>query len=434
MNEINNNIKLLYPVYNTSSHSISKEIYRGDLYCSLLKNFTKSCLQNLNENIFSHKKSTNRTLTNLLSSWFFTLYHTYDFKDDPFFPTNYNHMNQLIKTLEDYCSINIVDNYKDKINNIVEDLSNNYKELLIKINKYTDNNHNINVTKEIIKQERNSKDILFYKFVLNTPTQVAKKNDPFFQDSSISYNIISNKLNNIINNIILPINEYNNMKIKYNQLQEPNTYTMDYIIWIILFRYQLLSSNNNQLAVMENILDNMKTDFGLSFECFASAINSTLPNFCSIYYDVERYFGSIGSYFNMIPIKGTYSFNPPYQYDIINNGIERMINHLDNTTDELTFIITIPIWDIEGKEYMANNMTENNNNIIKYEDFNIMNVIKKSKYFKGLRMISKDNFTYFDHNFYLFKNKTIQNTYVILMSNGSVSIDTINTYDFHNYE
>ena len=186
--------------------------------------------------------------------------------------------------------------------------------------------------------------------------------------------------------------------------------------------------------IVRAVDDVLKTDFGLSFECFASAINCTLPNFCSIYYDVERYFGSIGSYFNMIPIKGTYSFNPPYQYDIINNGIERMISHLDNTSDELTFIITIPIWDIEGKEYMANNMTENNNNVIKYEDFNIMSIIKQSKYFKGLRMISKDNFTYFDHNFHLFKNKTIQNTYVILMSNGSASIDIINNYDFHNYE
>jgi len=426
MNEINNQIKLVYPVYNIiSNHSINKEIYRGELYCFLLKNFTKSCLLNLNETIFSHKKSTNRTLTNLLSSWFFTLYHNYDFKDDPFFPTNYNYMNQLIKTLEDYCSINVVQNYKDKINNIIKDLSNNYKELLIKINKYTENNHNINVTKEIITQERNSKNIQFYKFSLNTSNN---------KIIPVLYNLAhSNKLTNIINNIILPINEYNNMETRY-KLNYDNQQTMDNIIWIILFRYQLLSSNNNQLAVMENILDSMKTDFGLSFECFASAINSTLPNFCSIYYDVERYFGSIGSYFNMIPIKGTYSFNPPYQYDIINNGIERMINHLDNTSDELTFIITIPIWDIEGKEYMANNMTENNNNIIKYEDFSIMSVIKESKYFKGLRMISKDNFTYFDHNFHLFKNKTIQNTYVILMSNGSVSIDIINSYNFHNYE
>ena len=75
---------------------------------------------------------------------------------------------------------------------------------------------------------------------------------------------------------------------------------------------------------------------------------------------------------------------------------------------------------------------ENNNNIIKYDDFYIMNDIKTSIFFRGLRMISKDNFTYMDHNFYLFKNKTIQNTYVIVMSNTNCNfIDIINKYNFY---
>jgi hypothetical protein len=80
---------------------------------------------------------------------------------------------------------------------------------------------------------------------------------------------------------------------------------------------------------------------------------------------------------------------------------------------------------------MLDNNMENNNNIIKYEDFKIMNVIRNSPFFKGLRMISKDDFTYMDHNFYLFKNKTIQNTYVIVMSNYENDyINTINQYNF----
>jgi hypothetical protein len=208
---------------------------------------------------------------------------------------------------------------------------------------------------------------------------------------------------------------------------------MDILIWIILFRYQLLSSNNNQLAVIPSIINNMVTDFNLSIECFASAINSSLDNFCSIYYDVEKYFGSIGNFFNIKPVSGVYSFNPPYQYDIISNGIIKIINHMDNTDKNLGFIITIPIWDNEGKQIMLDNNMENNNNIIKYNDFEIMTTIRNSKYFKGLRMISKDDFTYMDHNFYLFKNKTIQNTYVIIMSNFENNfIDIINKYNFYN--
>ena len=48
-----------------------------------------------------------------------------------------------------------------------------------------------------------------------------------------------------------------------------------------------------------------------------------------VFYDVEKYFGSKGSFFNLEPISGTYSFNPPYQADIINKGINKLFLHLD---------------------------------------------------------------------------------------------------------
>ena len=61
------------------------EVIKGKQYCKLLSNFIYTCLNNLPKNIFSNKKSVHRTLTNLYSSWFFSLYSDYDFKDDPFF-------------------------------------------------------------------------------------------------------------------------------------------------------------------------------------------------------------------------------------------------------------------------------------------------------------------------------------------------------------
>ena len=47
-------------------------------------------------------------------------------------------------------------------------------------------------------------------------------------------------------------------------------------------------------------------------------------------------------------------------------------------------------------------------------------------------MISKENFTYIDHNFKLFKNKTIQNTYVIILSSdNTINIDCLLNYNFN---
>ena len=60
----------------------------------------------------------------------------------------------------------------------------------------------------------------------------------------------------------------------------------------------------------------------------------------------------------------------------------------------------------------------------------IIKEIKESLYFRALRMIPKEKFTYIDHNFELYKNKTIQNTYVIILSNGTIDTTKFNNYNF----
>jgi predicted aldo/keto reductase-like oxidoreductase len=65
------------------------------------------------------------------------------------------------------------------------------------------------------------------------------------------------------------------------------------------------------------------------------------------------------------------------------------------------------------REEFNNELPQQN---IDYGDFKIIDTIKKSKYHKITRMIPKEKFTYIDHNHLLIKNKTIQNTYVIIIS------------------
>ena len=103
------------------------------------------------------------------------------------------------------------------------------------------------------------------------------------------------------------------------------------------------------------------------------------------------------------------------------------LNKADISNEDLTFIITIPIWDEEGKEKISNNN-------IKYNEFTAMKKIRSSKYLRKIRMLTKENFTYIDHNFFLFKNTTIQNTYVIILStNDKTDFNKIDKYDFKSY-
>ncbi len=390
------------------------ELYRGKTYLNILKNFISNSLKSFNKHIFSIKKSHTRTLTNILSNWMFTLYSNYDFKDDSFFPSNYDDTN-IIKLI----FLDLVKHDKElkevnkKIDYVLNDLKESYKNNLIFFNSYVkseyynNNKNNYDFEVELITKEN----IIFYKINI-----------------ILKFQIKDYRLKNILNSILLPKNVYDRCKKRFIG---PNNKFHEYL-WIILLRYQLLGSNNNQLGVLPNVLNMMKKDFDLNFECFASSINSYNKNYCSIYYDVEKYFGSKGSFFNLHCISGTYSFNPPYQINIINRGINKIINFLDNSgNEELTFILTIPIWDINGKNEMKKKYNYDNYEI-DYGDFDIINKIKQSKYFIGLKMIFKNDFTYLDHNFNLYKDITIQNTYIIILSNNKEKdfMSKINNYSY----
>jgi hypothetical protein len=420
MNNIKTNYyNINYPKYKNDDSEIILEIYRGKLYNILLKKFISSCINNLNESVFSNKKNYFRTIVNLLASWLFTLYIEYDFLEDSFFPKNHKNYDLLKETLKNYTSLYNIDNVEDKINNIINNLDNTYIYILNLLSEYKkttfykENKNKIILNKTIITQKRNNNEILFYKFNIIFNCNIY---------------INSSRLKNIINNIIIPIETYNKMKNKYKGEETK----MDIYIWIILFRYQILGSNNNQLAVLPNVLDKMKNDINLNFECFASAINSNTEHYCSLYYDVEKYFGSIGNFFNIDILEGIVSFNPPYQSNVIEYGINKILSILENTNNKISFLITIPIWDTYGKNIMEEQQSKNNNDNIDYGDFDIMSKIFNSKFYYGKLMISKNDFTYIDHNFYLFKNKTIQNTYIIILSNYNNNyIDIIKNYNFY---
>jgi len=418
-----NQIELEYTCPQQQELDLILELYRGKLFCHIIKEFINDATKIFGTKIFSIKKSFPRTLTNLLSSWMFNLYASDNFNSliDPFLPNNYNEIDTLRCTLNDLVKYDdSLENADKLIDSLLVKLQKLFEEQLLllasykKSKYYLDNKNKYNITKKEFIQQREETKFTFYKYQIH-----------------IKFDIKDKRLNNILDNLLIPTDEYFKLKKNYKGKES----IFNDLIWTILFRYQLLGSNNHQLGVKSNIMSKLHEDYNLNFECFASAINSTFPHFCSIYYDIEKYFGSFGSFYNLIPIKGTFGLNPPYQKDIIENALNKALISLDEAKKkslELTFIITIPIWDEEGKKIMKetfnNDLPQQN---IDYGDFEIINKVKNSEFHKVTRMIPKENFTYIDHNFKLFKNKTIQNTYVIIISSKN-DFDTtlLMTYDF----
>ena len=391
------------------------ELYRGKIYCNIINYFIFITLKYFDKHIFNIKKSFQRTLTNILSSWLFTLYSiNTDIDSDIFIPSNYNETAILELTLNDFTKYdNTIENPQQKIKELLHKFTEYYKtqyQSLLNYKKssfYLNEKSNYKIQKKYIQYERKNVKVGFYKYNL-----------------SVNFGISNEKLKNIINNILIPIDVYNKMVSNYTGPKE----LLDVFIWAIIFRYQLLGSNNHQLGILPTIIEQMIVDYNVEFECFASSINNTLSKYCSVYYDLEQYFGSCGNFFNNTITEGCYTFNPPYQKKIIDDGIYKILDNLKNAKEQLknlTFFLTIPVWDKEGQKELGSE------NKIDYGEFEIIQIMKDSEFLKKLRIIIKDNFTYIDHNFQLYKNKTIQNTYFIVLSTTNQDFNKIDTYNFY---
>ena len=420
----NDKVELYYYKYDTIQPNPIIELYRCKLFLQIQNIFVNKMVYKLGKDIFSLKKNYVRTLVNLFSSWIFVQYSRTNKIDIELFPTENLSCENIETTLNDFLKINKKLSSTERTNKIKETLDYLNLNTLMKDKKacflnycnsvyFNDIKDKYKLSKEIIELERNKETIKYVKYKIELP-----------------FTIKEYKLSKILDDIIIPLSRWKKLKFMFDS----DTINFDKVIWCLILRYKCLSSHNHQLAVSPVIMDKMNGDMNLSFECFASSLNSHFRNYCSVFYDLEKYFGSFGSFFKMLPISGTFGFNPPYEKIIIEKGVNnilKLLNIANRNKKDLSFVLTLPIWDKEGKEYMNNYNV--NETIIDYGEFYIMEKIKTSKYFVGLRMITKDKFSYLDYNNQCYKDKTIQNTYIILLSSQpkEKTMKYLNQYNYY---
>jgi hypothetical protein len=205
---------------------------------------------------------------------------------------------------------------------------------------------------------------------------------------------------------------YNIMSDYYDVLDN----LLDQYIFCLVFRYSYMDSGNQQLAIHQSIKD-MYKKCGVNFELFGSAINTISTNYCSLFYDIEKYFGSNGSFFDIKLDSGIYWCNPPYDDTIMTNTANKLVEFLDSDK-EVAFLVTIPIWDV----YTQNKMKESNtNDLVRnyntetdssfHKDFKIYSKLKP--YIKDELIIPKHRIPYFNYKKY--SNINAVNTYMLII-------------------
>lgn len=184
---------------------------------------------------------------------------------------------------------------------------------------------------------------------------------------------------------------------------------IDTLIWCLYYRYYNLASVNNALlSVLPEKYLELEKKHNACCELFSSFFNHTLKHFCSLFYDLEQYFGSRGNHFNFIPIRGFYLSNPPFTESIMTRATVRMLSSLDQN-NKIRFFVTVPIWDKEGKEWVNEHCDFK---VTAGYDFPIARRMihhHKLNYYKRVCM---ENFKYFDY--FRFKRVNAVSTYVFL--------------------
>lgn len=156
----------------------------------------------------------------------------------------------------------------------------------------------------------------------------------------------------------------NHFEKNINTHDHSNDYIMLERIFCMIHRYQALGGDGYQAAVTKPVFNFLGESLGVSHECFASPLNCTLDSFGSAFYDIDKYFGSIGSFYSMrgaFPEGGSFEANPPFIEDFI-LAFAVYIDRWMKDPIPLSFVIFLPGWhDAKGiismKESQFNKFT-----------------------------------------------------------------------------
>ena len=198
-----------------------------------------------------------------------------------------------------------------------------------------------------------------------------------------SYNIISptfmydkDEVCISLGNIKFKINEltYNKLYKLYTKNNQDDNFFYSRL-FNLLCRYYTLSSPGYHAAIPQELFEILKTKLNISHELFASPFNcyNNLMNYCSAYYDTDKYFGSIGNFFSIYKELfingGSFEANPPFLEEHMISLSTIIITQLDNDVP-LSFVVVFPTWkdSISYKMLYENKYNVLDNKVLLFEE------------------------------------------------------------------
>lgn len=216
------------------------------------------------------------------------------------------------------------------------------------------------------------------------------------------------------------------IKNKFNKFYD-GTYEKDkhILYFCILYRYSILSAGNQQLAMPSSIKQDFRDNFNIDIELFGSCINRFYSKYCSLFYDIEKHFGSLGNFNDIKPIRGMYFANPPFDEDIMahtSTMIVKWLEKAEHNKKPLGFVMTVPVWDANTQRKIKKIC--NMRNVTDIEKYECRDILRASKYLYKEYVFCKKDFPYyiFTQDRYIYAS----NTYMFIIKNSFMDFNIEN--------
>ena len=215
--------------------------------------------------------------------------------------------------------------------------------------------------------------------------------------------------------ITIPTNVYKKLQKRFTS-KDINLFHN--LVYSICVRYNTLNSGNMQLANEPKLYKLLKDKCDTNFELFASALNCYYDNFCSLFPDIEKHFGSVGNFNEIKLLEGEYVSNPPFDNAIMENMCNKLISYIKTANKNnkyLSIFITIPYWK----------------DTLEYGEYKSRKILEKSTFITFSLVLPKEKTKFYDH----YLNRYItpgEMWYVVIQSEvakkESKLVDTLTKY------
>jgi len=305
------------------------EIQRYNLWNNIIDKFYKF-LKSKNIKLVSKNKKEKDILQNNLSVWISLNQMKRTETYDPFFPYKAKYNDGLVKNLIDNAKLSESKAIKTMKEFNLPKLCN---EACDEIKEYESKKQNYKIYKK--------EDYIIYKS----------------EDEMVE--------------VLCPGHIYKKLKKSFN---EDMKYFLEKVFCVML-RYETLSGKSHQFAMETKFKDALRKEYNVNIELFGSPINFYYDYFGSLFYDTDKYFGSLGSFYNININEGFIIANPPYEELLLDKMVQKFIKNIKKENKPISISFGLPKWG-------------------KYRKFDAIELTKNSKYTKFYRCMNREVFWY----------------------------------------